>query len=143
MSTSTPAVITPVDYLEDEHLTPGVKEFLKIVNAGGPLEDLPKLAARQVLIDAQKAFNVDYSGIEESEKTIEADGFTIKLNIVKPGAAEGQLPVFYIIHGGGWILGDYPTHRRLVRDLVVASGFAAVFVNYTPSPRGAVSTGDQ
>ena len=158
MSTGTPAVITPVDYLEDEHLTPGVKEFLKIVNAGGPLEDLPKLAARQVLIDAQAAFKVDYSGIEESERTIDVDGFTIKLNIVKPegaegaegpegagggkgpegaegaGAAQGQLPVFIFIHGGGWILGDYPTHRRLVRDLVVASGFAAVFVNYTPSP---------
>ncbi|HTI91796.1 MAG TPA: alpha/beta hydrolase, partial [Puia sp.] len=25
-------------------------------------------------------------------------------------------------------------HRRLVRDLVVASGYASVFVNYTPSP---------
>lgn len=136
MSTTTPAPVTstPIDYLVDEHLTPGVKEFLKIVNSGGPVEALPKLAARQVLIDAQKAFNVDYSGIEESEKTIEMDGFTIKLNIVKPEGAKGELPVFIFTHGGGWILGDYPTHRRLVRDLVVASRFASVFVNYTPSP---------
>ena len=37
-------------------------------------------------------------------------------------------------HGGGWVLGDFPTHQRLVRDLVVASGATAVFVNYTPSP---------
>jgi acetyl esterase/lipase len=37
-------------------------------------------------------------------------------------------------HGGGWVLGDFPTHERLVRDLVVGSGAAAVFVNYTPSP---------
>jgi acetyl esterase len=27
-----------------------------------------------------------------------------------------------------------PTHQRFVRDLVVDSGFAAIFVNYTPSP---------
>src|SRR6201991_1721285 len=138
MSTSTPTagtrVITPTDYLIDEHLTPGVKAFLKVVNAGAPVESLPKMAARQVLIDAQKAFNLDYSGIEESEKTIEADGFTIKLNIVRPEGKKGDLPVFIFIHGGGWILGDYPTHRRLVRDLVVASGYAAVFTNYTPSP---------
>jgi acetyl esterase len=138
MSISTPTYttkeITPVDYLVDEHLTPGVKEFLRIANSGAPVESLPKLAARQVLIDAQKAFNVDYSGIEESEKAIEADGFTIKLNIVRPKSIEGELPVFIFIHGGGWILGDYPTHRRLVRDLVVASGYASVFVNYTPSP---------
>jgi len=135
MSTTTQA-ITPVDYLVDEHLTPGVREFLKIVNAPGgkPVESLPKLAARQVLIDAQKAFNVDYSGIEESAKTIEADGYTINLNIVRPEGKTGLLPVFIFIHGGGWILGDYPTHRRLVRDLVVASGYASVFVNYTPSP---------
>ena len=133
MSTTTQA-ITPVDYLVDEHLTPGVRAFLKIVNSGAPVESLPKLAARQVLIDAQKAFNVDYSGIEESGKTITADGYTIKLNIVRPEGAAGLLPVFIFIHGGGWILGDYPTHRRLVRDLVVASGYASVFVNYTPSP---------
>jgi len=37
-------------------------------------------------------------------------------------------------HGGGWVLGDYPTNRRLVRDLVVNSGAAAVFTDYTPSP---------
>jgi len=131
---STTTTIAPVDYLVDEHLTPGIKEFLKVVNAGAPVESLPKLAARQVLIDAQKAFNVDYSGIEESEKTVVADGYTVKLNIVRPSGVAGLLPVFVFIHGGGWILGDYPTHRRLVRDLVVASGYAAVFVNYTPSP---------
>lgn len=124
----------PIPYLSDEHLTPGVKAFLKIANSGAPVESLPKLAARQVLIDAQKAFKVDYSGITESEKEIQADGFTIKLNIVKPEGAKDGLPVFIFIHGGGWILGDYPTHKRLVRDLVVESGFASVFVNYTPSP---------
>jgi len=37
-------------------------------------------------------------------------------------------------HGGGWVLGDFQTHARLVRDLVNYSGATAVFVNYTPSP---------
>ncbi len=37
-------------------------------------------------------------------------------------------------HGGGWVLGDFPTHERLVRDLVHSSGAAAVFVNYPRSP---------
>jgi acetyl esterase/lipase len=135
----------PVDYLKDVHLAPGVREFLKVMNAPGnkPVESLPVPAARQVLVDTQKAFKVDVSGITESEKTIKTDGHTIKLNIVKPeGAAgatgitgaTGTLPVFIFVHGGGWVLGDYPTHKRLVRDLVVASGFAAVFVNYTLSP---------
>src|SRR6202012_3336954 len=34
----------------------------------------------------------------------------------------------------GWVLGDFPTHKRLVRDLVVHSGAASVFVEYDRSP---------
>jgi acetyl esterase len=124
----------PVPFLTDEHLAPGVKEFLKGVNSGGSMEGHSKLAARQGLVDLQKAFAVDYSGIEESLKEIRADGFTLKLNVVRPARVKGDLPVFVFVHGGGWVLGDYPTHRRLVRDLVVESGCAAAFVNYTPSP---------
>jgi acetyl esterase len=126
----------PVDYLTDVHLAPGIRDFLKIANAPGnkPIESLPLPAARQALVDSQKAFKVDYSGVKESEKTIRTDGFTIKLNLMRPEAANDTLPVFLFVHGGGWVLGDYPTHRRLVRDLVVASGYAAVFVNFTTSP---------
>ena len=124
----------PADYATDPHLDKEVREFLKAVNAGPPVESLSTEDARNVLVGAQASAPVDLSGIEESEKTITNDGFTVTLNIVKPKGAEGELPVFIFIHGGGWILGDYPTHKRMVRDLVVLSGFAAVFVNYTPSP---------
>jgi acetyl esterase/lipase len=43
-------------------------------------------------------------------------------------------------HGGGWVLGDYPTHERLVRDLVVESGAMAVFPEYTRSPEAQYPT---
>jgi len=123
------------DYATDPHIDSGTKAFLKVLNSGGaPVESLSKEDARNVLVNAQASVNVDLSGIEESEKTITADGHTIKLNIVRPKGATGTLPVFIFIHGGGWILGDYPTHKRMVRDLVVLSGAAGVFVNYTPSP---------
>jgi hypothetical protein len=98
------------------------------------LEKLAPIAARNVLETAQASVNVDYSGIDEREKTITVDGFQIALNIVRPKGAAGTLPVFVFVHGGGWVLGDYPTHRRLVRDLVVESGYCAVFVNYTRTP---------
>jgi acetyl esterase len=123
-----------VDYSTDERLSTQVRSFLKIVNAGPPNETLDKQAARNSLIDAQQSVPVDLSRIEESEKVITQDGFRIKLNIVRPAGAKGVLPVFIFIHGGGWILGDYPTHKRMVRDLVVLSGCVGVFVNYTPSP---------
>jgi acetyl esterase len=38
------------------------------------------------------------------------------------------------IHGGGWVLGNFGTHQRLVRDMAQQTGAAFVFVNYTPSP---------
>jgi acetyl esterase/lipase len=126
----------PMEVAVDPRLSRGVKAFLKVLNSSGgpPLETLPPLAAREVLVNAQASVPVDLSGIEESDKIITADGYTIKLNIVRPEGAKGKLPVFIFIHGGGWVLGDYPTHRRMVRDLVVLTGFAGVFINYTPTP---------
>jgi len=123
------------EWSTDEHLSPPVKVFLKGLNTGGPgLETLSTDAARLVLVNAQKAFKVDLSGVTKSEKTISADGFTIKLDIVRPAGIKGVLPVFIFIHGGGWVLGDFPTHERMVRDLVVLSGCAGVFINYTRTP---------
>ncbi len=71
------------------------------------------------------------------KKTITSDGYTIKLNIVRPAGVKGILPVFIFIHGGGWVLGDFPTHERMVRDLCVLSGAVGVFVNYTRTPDAA------
>ncbi len=135
-SSTNPEREKSLDVASDPRLSSGVKAFLKVLNSGGgpPLETLPPLEARQVLANAQASVPVDLSGIEESEKTITADGYTIVLNIVRPEGAEGPLPVFIFIHGGGWVLGDYPTHKRMVRDLAVLTGFAGVFVNYTRTP---------
>lgn len=129
------------DYSVDPHLSKGTKEFLKVLNAGTtPVESLSPKDARQVLIDVQNSVKVDLSGISESEKNIVADGHKIKLNVVRPAGVHGKIPAFVFIHGGGWVLGDYPTHKRLVRDLVVESGYAAVFVNYTPAPEAKYPT---
>ena len=123
------------DYLSDDHLSTGTKEYLKVLNSGDtPVESLPPAEARKVLEGAQSSVNVDLSGIDEEEKTIETDGFKIVINITRPKGVKEKLPVFIFLHGGGWVLGDYPTHRRLVRDIVVESGFVSVFVNYTRSP---------
>ncbi|NQD72648.1 alpha/beta hydrolase, partial [Sphingobacterium shayense] len=112
------------------------------LNSGGgePLETLPPAKARQVLIDAQESVQFDYSDIQESEHSISLEGIDVKLHIIKPLVADPGLPVFMFFHGGGWVLGDYPTHKRLVRDLVVLSGAVAVFPDYTPSPEARFPT---
>lgn len=112
-----------------------VQAFLTVLSrAGGkPIEQLPVPETRKVLSDAQAGAKLPPA--EVSEQTIQVDGKPLTLNIVKPdGAGDKPLPVLMFFHGGGWILGDFPTHERLVWDLVNASGAAAVFVNYSPSP---------
>jgi len=120
--------------------SPGVEQhtqaFLEALEKGGgkPLEQLSPKDARAVLTGAQASVKVDLSGIEVKERTLQANGESIKLQIVRPVNAKGELPVFMFFHGGGWVLGDFPTHQRLIRDLVVGSGAVAVYVDYTPSP---------
>ncbi|MBG7618606.1 alpha/beta hydrolase [Herbaspirillum sp. AP02] len=116
---------------------PTTQSFLQALEAGGgkPLEQLSPKDARAVLVGAQAGVKLELPKADVSEKTITADGQEIKLTIVRPaGSAKKTLPAFMFFHGGGWVLGDFPTHERLVRDLVANSGAVAVFVNYTPSP---------
>lgn len=114
--------------------TAGVAAFLKALNSGSgkPIEQLSVKDARAVLTGAQKGAELPPAQI--SQKIITVQGKPLTLTIVKPEHASGTLPVFMFFHGGGWVLGDFPTHERLVRDMVNASGAAAVFVNYQPSP---------
>ncbi|WP_121811377.1 alpha/beta hydrolase [Mucilaginibacter kameinonensis] len=125
-----------LDPSTDPHIDSHIRPFLKAVNrsAGASLEKITAAAARAGQARSQASVKVDLSGINVSEKTINAGGQDITINIVKPADSKGKLPVFMFFHGGGWVLGDLPTHERLVRDLVVESGAAAVFVNYSRSP---------
>jgi acetyl esterase/lipase len=122
-----------------EHTTQG---FLDALAAGGgkPLETLAPKDARAVLSGAQAGVKVDVSGIRVERRTIQADGQPLEIRVVRPEGSKGELPVFMFFHGGGWVLGDYPTHERLIRDLVVGSGAAAVYVDYTPSPEAKFPT---
>ncbi|MGJ7497759.1 alpha/beta hydrolase [Variovorax sp. RT4R15] len=116
-----------------EHTT---KAFLDALASGGgkPLEQLSAADARAVLVGAQASVKLELPKADVSEKTIKVDGKDVKLKIVRPAGVTGTLPAFMFFHGGGWVLGDFPTHERLIRDLVVGSGAVAVYVDYTPSP---------
>lgn len=59
---------------------------------------------------------------------------SVPVRIVRPKGTTGALPVIVYTHGAGWVFGDAHTHDRLVRDLVVATGAAVVFPEYTRSP---------
>jgi acetyl esterase len=119
-----------------------VREFLRALNSSGgqPLETLPPADARQVLVGAQASVPLTLPPCDVSEKIITQDGHTVRLTLVRPAGVTEKRPAFLFFHGGGWILGDFPTHERFVRDLVADSGYPAVFVNYSPSPEAPYPT---
>ncbi len=125
-----------IDPAQNPKVDHRVREFLRALNSSGgpPIETLKPAAARKVLVDAQASVPLDLPACDVESKTITQDGLKVSLTIVRPAGSKAVLPAFIFVHGGGWILGDFPTHERFVRDLVADSGFTAVFVNYTPSP---------
>jgi acetyl esterase/lipase len=58
----------------------------------------------------------------------------VSVRIVRPAGTTGTLPVILYIHGAGWVFGNAGTHDRLVRELAVGAGAAAVFPEYSLSP---------
>ena len=133
---STARQMTDINPAQNPKVDHRVREFLKALNSGGgkPIETLTPAEARKVLVDAQASVRLTLPPCDIEEKTITQDGLKVNLTIVRPAGSKAILPAFIFVHGGGWVLGDFPTHERFVRDLVADSGFTAVFVNYTPSP---------
>jgi acetyl esterase/lipase len=123
------------DAATDSRIDPQVRAFLSDVNKDpSPFWTLPGPQVRAMLTGLQAKTPVDLSGVIISEKTIRQDGRSVRLYVMKPENATGKPPVLLFIHGGVWIAGNFENHKRLVRDLVVRSGAAAVFVEYTPIP---------
>ena len=104
------------------------------------METLTPVEARKVLTDAQASVVLALPPCDVEEKVITQDGVEVRLTIVRPAGSKVVLPGFIFVHGGGWVLGDFPTHERFVRDLVADSGFTAIFANYTPSPEARYPT---
>ncbi len=131
-----PRQMTAVDPAQNPKVEHRIREFLKALNSSGgkPIETLTPAEARKVLVDAQASLRLPLPACDIEAKTITQDGLKVSLTIVRPAGSKAVLPGFIFVHGGGWVLGDFPTHERFVRDLVADSGFTAIFVNYTPSP---------
>jgi acetyl esterase len=101
---------------------------------GPPLYTLSPTNARAVLDDAQ-AGEVVMAPAEVEEHTIPGGPTgTVSITLVRPEWTNGNLPTVVYTHGGGWVLGNFGTHERLVRDLANQTGAAFAFVNYPPSP---------
>ncbi|MGH9857430.1 MAG: alpha/beta hydrolase, partial [Acidobacteriota bacterium] len=114
------------------------KTFLEDLQkqGGPPIYTLSPKEARAVLSNLQASVPVEMLPAHIENHTIPGGpNGQISINIVRPqGSSDKTLPVVLYVHGGGWVLGGFDTHERLVRELANKANVAIVFVNYTPAP---------
>jgi acetyl esterase len=103
--------------------------------------EMPPHQSRALLDRLQAGDGVPKPEVDEEWVDVDAGEWgTVRARIVRPKGATGTLPVFMYIHGGGWVLGDADTHDRLVRELAVGAGAAAVFPVYHLAPEAKYPT---
>ena len=61
-------------------------------------------------------------------------GEPLAIQIVRPRHPNKLRPGIVYFHGGGWVLGSFQSHERLVRELAVATDTAVVVVEYSRAP---------
>jgi acetyl esterase len=126
-----------IDPTTDPAVESHVRGFLKAANAAvtTPIYQMPIDQARDTYTFATTVGDKpDLSGTEVVERQIHEDSLRVTLFIVRPVAAHGDIPAFMYFHGGIWFMGDYNTHKTLLHDLVLKTGMAAVFVEFTRTP---------
>jgi acetyl esterase len=103
---------------------------------GPPIYTLSPKEARDILSNLQASTPVAKLPADIENRTIPGGpNGDISINIVRPqGSSNRTLPAVIYIHGGGWVLGGFDTHERLIRELANKANAAIVFVNYTRAP---------
>ncbi len=130
-----------IDAAIDPAIDARIRPFLAELNKNSdPFWELPGDQVRNILTGLQEQTPVDLSGVTIEEKTITPEGKPVLLYIVRPEGVNEKLPVLLFIHGGVWKAGNFANHKRLVRDIVIGAGIAAVFVEYTPIPEAVYPT---
>ena len=137
----------PVGAIAQDTTAPGVdipevvlgqteQAFIDSLEGTTPVFEMSYEDARQTLIDAQTSGDVPMPDADVQEMTLEVGPTgSVTVHVVKPaGAGDEAMPGVVYFHGGGWVLGNFTTHERLMRDMATQTEAAFVFVEYAPAP---------
>lgn len=122
--------------MEKPFLVEKVQEFINALEAAGdkPLYEHTYQEAREILRQAQKEEKAFPNNAADDVLVNVGNGREMPVKVIRPKNPMGKLPLIFYIHGGGWVMGDYETHERLVNTLSEETGAAVVFPVYKPSP---------
>jgi acetyl esterase len=129
--------ISDVSYQSQPVLDEKTSAFLKFLKDSGrpELHMLSVEEARANFVRGQSIVPVVMppAEVESREISVEPNG-CLKIYLVRPSGAKTALPAIMYFHGGGWVVGDFSTHERTVREIAAGAQAAVVFVEYTRSP---------
>lgn len=101
-----------------------------------PLYEMTPKEAQQMLIEVQKnEINMPKVSYRRVDVAV-GSGRKLPVLIVLPEEDFAELGMVYFIHGGGWVMGDISTHRRLIASLAIETPAALVVPLYQLSPEG-------
>ncbi|KAI7900952.1 alpha/beta hydrolase fold-domain-containing protein [Cokeromyces recurvatus] len=74
--------------------------------------------------------------VKKEDREITFNGIKVNISILRPSNTplNEVLPVMLFLHGGGWIVGSYDTHRILTNELVNLIPACIIFVHFSYSP---------
>jgi len=113
------------------------RRFLKIVKDSGRPElcQLPVDAARIQFAKGQAAFPVTLPPSDVESRTISiGPEKNLLIYVVRPAGNKDELPAVMYFHGGGWVVGDFSTHERTVREIACGAQAAVIFPEYSRAP---------
>src|SRR3954467_15887235 len=90
-------------------LEQAAQQFVEATAEPPFLYELTPPEARKVLDDVQAA-PIDKLPVDDRWITVPAAVGDVQVRIVRPPDLTGTLPVVLYMHGGGWVLGNPPTH---------------------------------
>ena len=113
------------------------------MQGGPPIYTMSPDQARGVLSGLQASSPVQKLPADVENRPVPggSNSKDVSITIVRPqNSSTDTLPVVVFTHGGGWVLGGFDTHERLVREIANKANVVVVFVNYTRSPEAKYPT---
>ncbi|MFC8348368.1 alpha/beta hydrolase [Streptomyces sp. NPDC057280] len=115
-------------------LEPLAQRLLDASSAPPFLHELTPAAGRQALRESQVQRIEDFAVDAVFQVAPVGPSGLVGFWLLRPAGSQGPLPTLLYTHGGRWMLGDAQTHARLISDLVIGAGVAAVVPEYSRTP---------
>ncbi|HWX56390.1 MAG TPA: alpha/beta hydrolase [Verrucomicrobiae bacterium] len=118
-------------------LDPTTRAFLKSIEVAGipELHTLSVAEARAQFARGQALVPVPKLPADIERRTLPlGPKGNVHITVVRPKGSKSPLPGVMFFHGGGWVVGNFETHERPVREIANGAGAAVVFVEYSLAP---------